>query len=114
MRSPVVGATPTQVGMLLQLRLVLQHRLVCYPSTSWYSNASWYATPAQVGTPTQANMLLQRRLVCDPSTGWYVTPVRKTSESVELLMIYRFVKINKTMAKLYKHAKADCSRRIPS
>jgi hypothetical protein len=67
------------------------------------------ATPAQVGTPTQAGMLLQRRLVCYPNADWYVTSVRKAGESAKLLMIYIFVKINKTMVEVYKNVEADCS-----
>jgi hypothetical protein len=86
MRSPVEEATPaqvgtpTQAGTLPQRRLVLQHRTVRYPSVGWYSN-----------------------------TDWYVTPVRKAGESAELLMINRFVKFNKTMAEVHRHAEADCS-----
>jgi hypothetical protein len=59
-----------------------QRRLVCY------SNAGWYVTPAQVG------MLLQQRLV------------HYSSESEKLLMMYGFMKFNKTMAKVCKSAEA--------
>jgi hypothetical protein len=56
--------------------MLLQHRLVCYPS------AGWYVTLAHVG------MLLQHRLV------------HYSNESAELLMMYGFVKFNKTMVEL--------------
>jgi hypothetical protein len=102
--------TPTQVGMLLQ------HRLVCYPSAGWYA------------TPTQAGMLPQRRLICYSNAGWYVTPthvgmllqqrlVHYSNESVELLMMYGFVKLNKTMVEVCRSVEAVMMivpRKIPS
>jgi hypothetical protein len=47
--------------------------------------------------------------VGNPNVGWYINLVRKDDESEELLMIYRFMKFNKTMIEVYRHAKVDCS-----
>jgi hypothetical protein len=93
-RFPSAGwyATPTQVGMLPQ------RRLLCYSNGCYVTPMQqvvmllqwWFVTPTQVG------MLLQQRLV------------RYSSESAKLLMMYGFVKFNKTMVRgVQKHRSND-------
>jgi hypothetical protein len=52
-------------------------------------------------------MVLQHRLVCYPNAGWYATQrlVHYSSESVELIMMYGFVKFNKTMVEVSESTK---------
>jgi hypothetical protein len=54
-------------------------------------------------------MLLQRRLVCSPTqVGMLLQQrmVRYSSESAKLLMMYGFVKFNKTMVEVCRSTKA--------